>query len=198
MTTNAPHPPDSDLTPDLMSLRDAIVQSVFEDTPRPEILPITQWVEAAGADNLLDRFLDTAVHYESIRFGDLLTEDALRDYFGLEADESVTDDDRVVFTRSILESCVEPGHHLQKAIHSYRLADSQGNEAFLGCLVSGSGFDNSLDLDWEGAYASEEKLLSALEDMGYIAARSLDDFSDTELLDIFGNLSSGADQGSGS
>lgn len=193
MTTNTPHPPDSDLTPALTSLRDAIVQSVFEDRPSADIRPITQWVEATDAGNFLDRFLDTAVDYKSIRFADLLTEDALRYDFGLEGDESITDEDRVEFTRSILNSCVEPGDHLQKAIHSYRLADSQGNEAFLGCVVSGSGFDNSLDLDWVGPFASEEKLLSALKDMGYIAARSLDDFSDTELLDIFTNLSRRAD-----
>lgn len=187
MVTKAPYPHDSDLTIDLVNLRDAIVQSVYDNSASPEIRPITQWVEASGGDNLLDRFLDTAVNYESIRSGELLTEDALREYFWLEGDERVTDEDRVEFTRGILESCVEPGNHLQKAIQSYRLADSLGHKAFLGCVISGSGFDNSLDFAWSGPFASEDSFLNALEDMGYITARSLDDLTHTELLGLFVN-----------
>ena len=187
MVTKAPYPHDSDLTIDLVNLRDAIVQSVYDNSASPEIRPITQWVEASGGDNLLDRFLDTAVSYESIRSGDLLTEDALREYFGLDGYERVTDEDRVEFTRGILESCVEPGNHLQKAIHSYRLADSLGHKAFLGCVISGSGFDNSLDFSWSGPFASEDSFLNALEDMGYITARNMENLTHTELLGLFVN-----------
>ena len=193
MIDKAPYPPNSDLGPDLVGLRDAIVQSVYDGSPSPETQPITAWVEESGGDNLLGRFIDTAVEIVSIRYGDVLTEDAFRGSFGLDKDENGTDEERVEFTRNTLESCVEPGGYLQKGLYSYRLADSGGREAFLGCVISGSGFDNSLGFNWWGPYVSEDDFLRAMKDMGYITAQCVDNFSDEDLLRLFAKCST--DQG---
>jgi hypothetical protein len=147
---------------------------------------IKEWLEVDGWDALIADLGDQmAINLAALAY-DQFTDGELRANLDIPDDQSVTDTDRLQWGREKIDEVVNNYDDcLLPSVHAYQLVSSNGDTAWIGCLVEIHG-QLGPACQWQGLWPSREFFWMALgENNAYWLVTLMGDVPDEVILSLW-------------
>lgn len=174
------------LPDDLKQVANSLVAHVNQGSPIPKnIIDLVQWIETEGLEDLIASWDREEVALRLVEFAQTrFTDRNLSDHN--DGDNLITDAQRVAFARKLIDDQFLRGDDgwLVSSIHPLKLANTSGENAFLGWLVEIHGQGGEVPI-YRGAHASIEEFLQSLREADFLLMGEKDTLEDQKLLALW-------------
>jgi hypothetical protein len=163
---------------------DEAIAAFKADQPEPESFKqVTDWLEVDGWDALIADLGDQmAINLTALGYYQF-TDIELRANRDIPDDQPISDTDRLQWGREQVDQVLNNyDDDLLPSVHAYQLTSSDGESAWVGCLVEIHGQGGPV-CDWKGLWPSREVFWHALgSEYGYWVTPLMGDVTDEAIL----------------
>jgi hypothetical protein len=168
----------------LQAASDEVIAEFNAGVPEPKSFKkITEWLEGDGWDALIADLGDQmAINLTGLGY-DRFDDSELRAYCDIPDEQVVSDADRIRWGREQIDSVLNNYDDvLLPSVHAYQLTSSDGQSAWVGCLVEIHG-QLGPACYWQGLWPSREAFWHALgSEYGYWVTPLMGDVTDEAIL----------------
>ncbi len=184
---NAPTTPiTSKLPKKFWKVRDAAIEHLLSNSRLPEgLADLQDWIATDGWDDLLAAWINEDValnlkEWATYKFSD----SSLRDTYGLDEDETITDRMRTDYAREAISYAVENSEGDDSpSVHSFPIERKDGGRAVLGCTVEIRGHDHIPQ--WHGIFADKDDFYKHLRAAGFLFHSEANVIEDADILSVW-------------
>ena len=154
-----------------------------EGTGSDLLTEIYEWLEVDGWDELIAG--DNEQMAVDLKDAQILFDDReLRKELDVPAGKPITDNERVSWARTQLQSRLDDEWITQLSIHTFPIFASDGSTAVIGCLIGIHG-QGGPECEWQGLFATKDDFLSHLKARHYWITPLMGEIPDDVILKLW-------------